>query len=148
MHGLLSGTLLCKATLRFKNRTWYDDHENSVAHSTVMVSTGVEKSHNKGKWRVTTIKQIYLTNSGCLPYVPHIETAYASQSALIARASTGPWDATPPAGSEWCLHLYAIGCNFSFQLGLQMTSNILEVRGLGRPGKHSGHIYWVMLAVT
>ena len=78
MHGLLSKTLLCKAMLRFKNRTWYDDHENSVEHSTVMVSTGEGTSHiNKGKFWVITIKQIYLTNSGCLPYVPHTETALA-----------------------------------------------------------------------
>ena len=108
MHGLLSETFLCKATLRFKTRTWYDDHENSVMHSTVVVSTGVGTSHiNKGKIRVITIKRIYLTNKGCLPHVPYTETAllYVSQSALIAKVSTGPWDATPPAGSEWCLHL-------------------------------------------
>ena len=44
----------------------------------VMVSPGVETSHiNKGKFRVITIKQIYLTNSGCLPHVPHTETALA-----------------------------------------------------------------------
>ena len=70
--------LLCKATLHFKNRTWYDDHENSVAHSTVMVLTGVGTSHiNKEKFRVITIKQIYLANSGCLPHVPHTETVLA-----------------------------------------------------------------------
>ena len=28
------------------------------------------------------------------------------------------------------------------------TFNALKVRGLGRPGKHSGHIYWVMYAIT
>ena len=43
----------------------------------VMVSTGVGTSHiNKGKFRVITIKQIYLTNSGCSPHVPHTETAF------------------------------------------------------------------------
>ena len=104
-------TLVCKATLCFENSTWYDDHEKSVEHSTVIVSTGVRTSHiNKGKMRVTTIKQIYLTNSGCLPYVPHTETALALSMSHKARssiepASTGPLDATPPAGSEWCLHL-------------------------------------------
>ena len=43
-----------------------------------MVSTGVGTSCiNKGKFRVVTIKQMYLTNSGCLPHVPHTETAPA-----------------------------------------------------------------------
>ena len=39
---------------------------------------------------------------------------------------------------------------FHFTLGFRwlQTFNDLKVRGLGRPGKHSGHIYWVMYAVT
>ena len=58
MHGLLSEKFLCMVTLRFKNRTWYDDHENSVGHSTIMVSAGLGMSHiNKGKFRIITIKQ-------------------------------------------------------------------------------------------
>ena len=58
MHGLLSETLLCKATLHFTNRTYYYDQETSVEHSTVTVATGVGMSHSsKGKFRVIIIKQ-------------------------------------------------------------------------------------------
>ena len=81
-------TFLCKATLRFKTHTWYDDHENSVMHSTVMVSTGVGTSHiNKEKIRVITIKRIYLTNKGCLPRVPYTETALLYAMSHKARSS-------------------------------------------------------------
>ena len=60
MHGLLSETLLCKPTSRLKNLTWYDDHEDSVQHSTVIVITGVATIHiNEGKCHVITIKQIH-----------------------------------------------------------------------------------------
>ena len=44
----------------------------------VMMSTGVGTSRiNKEKIRVITIKQVYWTNSGCLPHVPHTKTAPA-----------------------------------------------------------------------
>ena len=46
--------------------------------------------------------------------------------------------------------IHAIGCNITFQLGIQLTSNIQcsKVRSLVGSGKHSGHICWVMYAVT
>ena len=48
---------------------------------------------------------------------------YASQSALIARASTGhEMPSLLQVASD--VVIYANGCNIPFQLGLQMTSNI------------------------
>ena len=153
MLGLVGETLLCEATLLFKNRTWYDDHENSLEHSTVMVSTGVGTSHiNKGEFRVITIKPIYLTKGSCFSRVPHTETVLA----LCLTKRTRCWS-----------QLWAMGCHsscrlrvvswfmllavpFHFNLGFRCLQifNALKVRGFGRPGKHSGYIYWVMYAIT
>ena len=89
MHGLLSDTLLCKATLRFKNRTWYIDHKDAVEHSTVKFSTGIGTSHiNRVKFRVITIKQI--VDVYPMRQIRKQPLLYTSQSALLGRASSGP----------------------------------------------------------
>ena len=107
MYRLLSETPLCKAALRFRSQLGMITRKTRWSRARLLCQL-VQVQHTSIRvFRLITIKQIHLTNNGCFSHLPHQRQPlpHASQSALIAGASTEPWVATPLAGSASCLHL-------------------------------------------
>ena len=125
---------------------WWPWKLGPVEHTTVMVSTGVGTAHiNKGKFRVITIKHIYLTNSGCFSHVHKQKQSllypcylcYASQIALVAGASTGhEMPLLLQVHGESCLdvcywlyHSISIWASDDFKHSMTLKSRVLAGQG-------------------
>ena len=96
-------------------------------HTSIMESFGLSQS-NKFIWPIM----------GVFPmcHIQRQPMLYGSQSALIARASTGPWDAASLAGSESCFHLcywlwfsISIGASDDFRHSTILKSGALVGQG-------------------